>query len=620
MELSLHSRFSRVCSKIKNHPFLLALSLNLLALVFRLLVFDVKYEVSDDFYTDAVLSGAFGNGYDPDLLFGNIILGYLLVFLYKLIPTISFYFVLLLVLGFASTTAIVFLLFKKRINVVTICISIVFISCFTDDLYILVQFTKAATAAGIAGGLLILYSLWDAKTHKYIYLISGLILMILGIMVRFSAIYIFATFLVVVFACYCIRYVCSSKEPSQKGKGLSKVNVFFLLKRFLVCFVIIAFMFVLQYLGTWLSNLDEGHNEFNKFHDLRYKITDINRPEYEEVENDYQELGLDYLDYVMLNSWGFDDRDVYSDEILQKVAEIQQRAIDSKPITLYDAFKEIAERCVLTCPAAVALYILAISVITLDKKPYYSILLVIASILFEVGFVYFGRTVYRVEWSVLFCGAACLIACFDYSDINLLSKLKINAFQKDIRVVSVVVLFVTFELLFVRVPRIFTSNAYLNCSYDIYFKYFCDTMLYSGEYNTNKYSCPTVTRKPYPNLIDYMKADTEHFYYVDFGTGIQTFYYNFDPWIRPEQGLFCNDYAIFGSCTMSHPDERYALEYNGCDPKNPFKSLVNENVLLVDGWGSDYKLEYVQRYYYPDAKIELYDVVDGYKIWNIYVP
>ena len=112
------AKLGKVVSFFSSKPLALALLLNITALIIRLIFFEIKYEVSDDYMTDAVLSGAFGNGYDPHLLFGNIILGYILVFFYKLIPSISFYFVLLVALAFVSVTVVLYLLFKKKINLV----------------------------------------------------------------------------------------------------------------------------------------------------------------------------------------------------------------------------------------------------------------------------------------------------------------------------------------------------------------------------------------------------------------------------------------------------------------------------------------------------------------------
>ncbi|MBP5331012.1 MAG: hypothetical protein J6Y89_04095, partial [Lachnospiraceae bacterium] len=150
-----------IVDKLGHNPLFLAFLLNLLAFLLRIIFFNIKYEVSDDYMTDALLSGAFGSGYDPVLLFGNPILGHLLVSLYKLIPDISFYFVLLVVLGFLSATTILYLLFKKKTNAVTIGMAMLFLFFFADDLYILVQFTKGAAAAGIAGGRLVLRGLWN---------------------------------------------------------------------------------------------------------------------------------------------------------------------------------------------------------------------------------------------------------------------------------------------------------------------------------------------------------------------------------------------------------------------------------------------------------------------------
>ena len=133
---------SKVIQTVASKPLLLALLFNLVALLLSVIFFDIKYEVSDDYITDAVLSGAFGTGYDPQILFGNVILGYILVFLYKLIPTVSFYFFLLIGLDFISATIVLYLLFKEKVNAITVCMASIFLIFYSDDLYILIQFTK----------------------------------------------------------------------------------------------------------------------------------------------------------------------------------------------------------------------------------------------------------------------------------------------------------------------------------------------------------------------------------------------------------------------------------------------------------------------------------------------
>lgn len=71
---------------------------------------------------------------------------------------------------------------------------------------------------------------------------------------------------------------------------------------------------------------------------------------------------------------------------------------------------------------------------------------------------------------------------------------------------------------------------------------------------------------------------------------------------------------------MRHPGERSALIVNGADPDNPFKSLVNDNIYLVDNWGYEYKIAYYRKYFCPDAEIALVGEIDGYMIWKIFIP
>ena len=68
-----------------------AIILNVAFFLSILLMCDIKYEVSDDFIMSTVISGAYGNGYNPHLMFINIIWGYILLPFYYLMPKISWY-------------------------------------------------------------------------------------------------------------------------------------------------------------------------------------------------------------------------------------------------------------------------------------------------------------------------------------------------------------------------------------------------------------------------------------------------------------------------------------------------------------------------------------------------
>ena len=51
---------------------------------------------------------------------------------------------------------------------------------------------------------------------------------------------------------------------------------------------------------------------------------------------------------------------------------------------------------------------------------------------------------------------------------------------------------------------------------------------------------------------------------------------------------------------------------------NQMKSLVIDNVYLVDNYNLEIKLNYLREHYYPEARAELYKVLDGYYVWKIY--
>ena len=61
-----------IVKKIQSSNLLTALLINVFFLCLVLLFCDIKYEVSDDFVMAAILSGAYGNGPNPQMVFVNV--------------------------------------------------------------------------------------------------------------------------------------------------------------------------------------------------------------------------------------------------------------------------------------------------------------------------------------------------------------------------------------------------------------------------------------------------------------------------------------------------------------------------------------------------------------------
>lgn len=195
--------YGNAYQRVKHSPLAQAFLLNGAFLLCAILFCDIKYEVSDDFMMEAVLSGAFGQGYNAHLLFSNIFLGYALKIMYMLIPIVSWYFIFQIGVCFLSLTAATYVILEHNTKPAGILFSFLLVTFFSDDVYILPQFTKAAALAICAGGVLFLYGLWECKEKKKkISMAAGGLLILCGSLIRFSCIYVTAGFLVVLFGKY----------------------------------------------------------------------------------------------------------------------------------------------------------------------------------------------------------------------------------------------------------------------------------------------------------------------------------------------------------------------------------------------------------------------------------
>ena len=158
----------------------LSFIINAVFLLMVILFCDMKYEVSDDFIVDSILSGAYGNGYDEHLLFSNIIYGLFLKQLYKIFPVVSWYFVFQIAICFFSLWAVTYIVLSRNDLPIGIFLSIIFVSFFSDDVYILVQFTKTAAIATCAGGALILSEYWKKNKRNKLVIFLGIFLTLVG--------------------------------------------------------------------------------------------------------------------------------------------------------------------------------------------------------------------------------------------------------------------------------------------------------------------------------------------------------------------------------------------------------------------------------------------------------
>ncbi len=579
-----------------NSPVLMAFLLNAIFLILVLLFCDMKYEVSDDYVMDAILSGAYGTGYDEHLLFSNILLGYFLKFFYELIPVVSWYFVFQILVCFLSLWAVSYLVLEKNCHTVGILLSVLFVSFFSDDLYILVNFTKTAAVAAGAGGALFLYGFWNREKRKYSCIVLGGILAVIGSMIRVQCIYIALAFLFLSF----LRYMWDCyRQDGWKILGRRA------LLGIVSCGLLVGIAFGVQDLNKAIWKTDSSYASFLTYNTRRASVTDTRTHGYESYKETLEQLGISETDYDMIKSWEFLDEDFFTEDLLDEVAVLFQDYHTEHVATVKYTLRKFWDRGYQTYVIVWGIAILFFLLLFLHPKqvPWELVGLGVCACLL-LYFFWAGRAKYRVEYSIYVCMAINLVTAFH--------KTEISQTQKR------VFIGLTALLCVLKIPLYIPDTSYQTMTDDEYTEYINDVFRKAGTFDIRKYRCDVNHRQPCGELESYIKADEEGYYLLDFNTAMQLVYYDFKPWIRVPMGYWQEYYSYLGGVTTGFPGNTDTWEEHGIDVRDPYKSIVNEGIYVVDGRHAHLKLAYLREQYYPNARMELVDTVNGMRIWKYY--
>ena len=588
----------KLYSNIKKHPLLTALVLNGIFFAAAVIFCDQKYETADDFFEDAILSGAFEGRSDPHLLYSNILLGYFLKALYTLIPGVSFYFLFLILLGFASVTSVLWLILRRcgdrTDTLAKLVICIIFLVFFTDDLYILTQFTKAAAVAVTSGGLVFLAGIWDENGLKAGPVTAGLSLITAGVLLRLQTIYISAPFLLAVFIYEAVR--------NRKR----------ILSRLLMCTGAVILAFALQYANLLIWNTDQEYGNFKHMESYRPQITDSDKSyNFEDIREPLSDIGIDFNDYVMIGTWNFTDRSVFDEAKLKSFIEIINAQNSKKQINLSEKAQKIADKNYWEYTVIWGVVAMMVFNIALNRKVWLRHLIpFLVSAILIIAFYFYGRINYRTECSIII---SCAIA-MGYIAGVIPGSSRLPAKSKHLILSLAAAAFMLWHLA-VYLP----DTSYKTLDQEHYFGYVWNTMQNSGGYNPNKYNIRISSRRPCEELLSVIENDKDNYYLFDFNTFLFIGSYNHNPWKRLDSYYFRDNYFYTGGLTMMQfPGQSKVFMYNGIDPDNPFGSICNDNIRVVDNYFYDNKLTYLRQHYDENTDIKLIGEPDGFKIWKYY--
>lgn len=570
-------------------PFVVALVFQTGVLAVILLFCDIKYEVSDDYVMEMILSGVYTGKNDIHIMFSNVLWACLLLPAYKLFPAVSWYFVGQITVCFFSLVAISYVLCKSSEKHMAAILSALLTAFTAMDLYILPQFTKTAIAAVFSGSLLFLWALLRAGSRKHILLGGALVLV--GSWIRISAVYVAAPFILIILIC---ELLCVLRKE--------KVSLTKLIKDVAVPGIcLVAIVFFCSGLDDFVYAQDNSYLYFRQYSKARANIVDYAWPQYSEYEDEFQEIGVSENDYLMITGWNLGDSQVYSLETLQKVGDIvrqDRQATDVSERQFITVFKNRQLRY----PGALLCVALGIMCICIDwKKAWAPVLSAFVCVLFFFYYYYIGRMVYRVEFGYYFC-AAVLIAFYCKNESKGIRK------RKGLLLAAVAAILVA-----VQIPMYLSDQEYDQLDDAEYREYVDGTFYYSWNFDSDKYSKVICEGDIRPGFLDEVRSHPECLYIMEFYTSIQTLYYDFPPYVSAS-ACFPKNVVFLGGVTVNHPSvvDCFTSQNTG----SLLRKLVEDNVFLITNRAETLMHRYLLEHGYPNATVKSCGALDGYAIWQ----
>ena len=290
---------------------LLAFGLNALYLLVMLRLFAPMWETNDDLFISKFFDGQLSHktAFVPFL---NITLGWLMKTVYTLLGDgFNWYSAaqyLLLYLGFSAIT---WVLLRRWRLIPALTMTAVLLFAFGTDCYLSMNFSKPSALGTVGGMALMLHAMRNGDRRvKMLPLALGLGLALCGFVWRFEEFGVCALLM----AALCLAALT---EIWKENRGASLRKRFGKYLRFLAPFVLLAVcaagLFVFD-LAMWKRPEAGGFREFN---DTRSAFLDFQTPEYAQMPEVYDAVGMDESFVYLMKNWSFYDTQRFNQENLE---------------------------------------------------------------------------------------------------------------------------------------------------------------------------------------------------------------------------------------------------------------------------------------------------------------
>ena len=552
---------------IKKHPYAMCLLFQSILLILYLLSGTMKYEVSDDFMMQLMVSGAYGTS-ATDMMFTSPILAMALSWLYQVLPLVNWYFYFQAIMIMLSLSVIAYVFMKEKRHPLVKSLVWILLLFVAKDFYQLMQFTKTATILLCAACILAIY----ASKHDKKLLIPAIFFLTLGMMLRLKCIYMVGPALAV----YVLFDVIEHRHD---------------LLEVLKPYILLGLCAGLCYGGVVASSdYLETKNDlvaYDAFNQERVAINDVKAVPYEQIKTELDNINISENDYQMLLSWNFGDEAYFHTNTMKQVADIMA---NYQSHSLKDALYSMIQRQYWTYMIFwLVLASVGISMLFFKSIPQAFVMGATGVLLLLLN-AYVSRNVYRVEVSTF---VACAIFFF-----YMLKKPRSKHRSKLFYLPALCVLVAT--LVGMKPIHALENYDIMNASWDNSLK----------KYQVSFRQTPL-------SIVKEMEANPQNTYVLGFQSCIQSFYLHYDPVVDNGASLLQN--AIYlGGVDFQHPLRNEWLNQHHID--NTMQALLQEDVYFVEHKTQQQILTFLQEHYDASITMELVKEVEGYQIWKFKQP
>lgn len=564
--------------KINEYIPAIVLNISLMAVFFLLFEPTAK---SDDYDMMNVLYGGYNGEYSPFMLYVNPLYGYLLVALVRFAPGLPWYFIVqygLMLWGMVEIT-IVFL--KKTFVpwwILAGLLSFVYYECF-----IRITFTKTAGLLIACGCIVLFYQIDSFKRFNLGYL-KGIVLILVGNLIRDSMIMIVIEVLAGDFFIFLIASIQKSGRGevilhTQNCKNTRKK----LWKQMLLFIMFASSMFfctqIITNIGDNLYDNDSTWKDYRAQNNIRGILFDYGIPDYGIYSEEYKKLGISYNDYKTWFTTGLrDDAEVLSSELMSDIRTIANHEVQVDKGTMSDwARHSLIEWCF---DDTMFYFFLCCAILVLFTNPNrsaaYTIFIVLITCLIPFFILYMrGRTQHHVDAVIFITGSFILLYNCEFQNMRSC---------KNLSIMLACIMTVCFINNNERGLR--TSSYYLNS--------FGDTSSQKAQYAANKAD------------LDLLVDDSSHLYLFNV-MDTNTIYPAFTVGEIIPRMYYHNLHRL----NMDHiPIHRDILA--DFDVSNPFKEIVDSNTMYFyiskvrhNRGDVDTFLKYIREHYVENAVMDV---------------